>query len=402
MELSERVIGTMRDASRALTGPKRRRFQAEVCLQYLDGSATRAERVFGWSRHTVKLGLNELRTGIECLDAFSLRGNRRTEDKCPQLEQDIRSLVDGHSQADPQFRSTLAWTRLTGEAVREALIQEKGWTDEELPSVRTLRDILNRLGYRLRRVQKTKPKKKIPETDAIFENVHRCNAQADDDEQTLRISMDVKAKVKVGEFSRGGESRGADAVQAQDHDMGCEGTLVPLGILDVAGGPLTVVMGTSKETADFLADGLLTWWDQSKDRYAHVRKLVINLDCGPENSGQRTQFLNRMVQFADQTGLEVHLVYYPPYHSKYNPVERCWAALENHWNGTLLDTVDTVVNWAATMTWKGTRPIVHLLDRIYQSGVTLTKKAMQPIQQRLTRKPELPKWDIKIQPYPTQ
>lgn len=162
MELPEQVIGTIRDAAKALTGAKRRRFQADVCLQYLDGSPTRTERVFGWSRHTVSLGLNELRTGIACLDAFSQRGNRRAEDKCPQLEQDIRSLVDGHSQADPQFRSTLAWTRLTGEAVRDALIQEKGWTDEELPCVRSLRDILNRLGYRLRRVQKTKPQKKLP------------------------------------------------------------------------------------------------------------------------------------------------------------------------------------------------------------------------------------------------
>lgn len=214
--------------------------------------------------------------------------------------------------------------------------------------------------------------------------------------------MDVKAKVKMGEFSRGGESRGAEPVKAQDHDMGGQGTLVPLGILDVAGGLLTVILGNSKGTADFLVDGLLTWWELSKERYAHVRKLVINLDCGPENSGQRTQFLNRMVQFADQAGLEVHLVYYPPYHSKYNSVERCWGVLENHWSGTLLDTVETVVNWAGTMTWKGTRPVVHLLDKIYQTGVKLGKKAMQPIQQRLQRNPELPKWDIAIQPCPTQ
>lgn len=129
------------------------------------------------------------------------------------------------------------------------------------------------------------------ETDAIFENVHRCNAEADADEHTLRISMDVKAKVKMGEFSRGGESRGAEPVRAQDHDMGGDGLFVPLGILDVANGLLTVILGTSKETADFLADGLLKWWELSGGRYAHVRKLVINLDCGPENSGQRTQFL---------------------------------------------------------------------------------------------------------------
>lgn len=108
------------------------------------------------------------------------------------------------------------------------------------------------------------------------------------------------------------------------------------------------------------------------------------------------------MRFADETGLDVHLVYYPPYHSKYNAVEHCWGVLENHWNGTLLNTVETVLNWAGTMTWKGTRPVVHLLDQIYQTGVKLTKKSMQPIQQRLKRKPELPKWDILIQPCPTR
>ena len=206
--LTEEVIASFKDAARKLTGPKRRAFQAQVTLDYLDGNVWKAERVFGWSHHTVTLGLNELRTGITCLGNFSARGNHKTEEKLPELEADIRALAEPESQTDPKFQSPFLYTRMTAKAVRQALIDQKGWTDEELPHVNTIGEILNRLGYKLRRVQKTKPLKKIKETDAIFDNVRQENQAADDDPDVVRISMDAKAKVAVGDFSRDGESRG--------------------------------------------------------------------------------------------------------------------------------------------------------------------------------------------------
>jgi len=132
--------------------------------------------------------------------------------------------------------------------------------------------------------------------------------------------------------------------------------------------------------------------------HAHIRQLVINLDNGPQNSSFRTQFMKPMVEVADRNGLEIVLVYYPPYHSKYNPIERCWGLLENHWNGTLLDNVTTVLNWAGTMTWKGLRPIVHLLEATYEKGVRVAKKAFQEISQRLQRDKLLPKYFVRISP----
>ena len=103
--LTEQQIATIKDAAQKLTGAKRRAFQAQVTLDYLDGSARRAERMFGWYRKTVELGLNELRTEITCRDNFSARGNRKTEEKLPQLEHDIRSLAEPESQQDPKFQS---------------------------------------------------------------------------------------------------------------------------------------------------------------------------------------------------------------------------------------------------------------------------------------------------------
>ena len=314
--LTKEVIASFKDAARKLTGPKRRAFEAQVTLDYLDGNIWNAEKVFGWSHHTVALGLNELRTGITCMDNFSARGNRKTEAKFPQLEADIRALAEPESQTDPKFQSPFLYTRMTAKAVRQALIDQKGWTDEELPHANTIGEILNRLGIKLRPVQKTKPLKKIKETEAIFANVRQENRAADDDPNVIRISMDAKAKVAVGDFSRDGESRGAEATQAWDHDPEPDQKLVPQGILDLTSCLLSIFIATSNGTSDFIVDCLVQWWEANQARYPDARRLVINLDNGPENSSHRTQFLNRMVMFADATELEVKLVYYPPYHSK--------------------------------------------------------------------------------------
>jgi transposase len=105
-----------------------------------------------------------------------------------------------------------------------------------------------------------------------------------------------------------------------------------------------------------------------------------------------------MVEFSDRIRTPIQLLYYPPYHSKYNPIERCWGILEQHWNGSLLSDVQTMLAWALSMTWKGFHPLVKLSKRIYDKGISLTKKAMEEIEMRLERNPLLPKWDILIQP----
>ena len=133
-----------------------------------------------------------------------------------------------------------------------------------------------------------------------------------------------------------------------------------------------------------------------RERFAHITTLVINLDNGPENHSRRTQFMQRIIEVVQQYQVSIRLAYYPPYHSKYNPVERCWGILENHWNGALLDTIDAVLQFATTMTWKGTHPGVELVTTTYQTGVKLTKEAMEVVETQLTRLPELTKWFVDI------
>lgn len=398
IELGKQVIETIREAARKLRGCKRRAFEAEVTTEYLEGKAREAEKVFGWSRETVKQGMEEVRSGIICVERFGERGNQRSEERKPKMAEDIKTLADPESQADPKFQTVFQYTRMTAKRMREALIKEKGWKSEELPCENTIGAIMNRLGYRMRRVQKTKPVKRLPETDAIFENVARENQASDERADSLRISMDVKNKVKVGDFSRNGEIRAAEAPQAWDHDLNPEAQLVPLGILNLHTHSVDLFFGTSRSTSDFIVDGLQCWWDAHRSLYPQIRHLAIDLDNGPEQASNRTQFMQRLVQFADHNQLEICLIYYPPYHSKYNPVERCFGVLEQHWNGALLNSTDSVLAWAHSMTWNGQQPIVTLWDKVYQTGISIAKKAFKFVEQRLQRLPDLPKYSVRIFP----
>lgn len=214
----------------------------------------------------------------------------------------------------------------------------------------------------------------------------------------MRISIDAKARVKVGPFARGGKSRVPTA--AADHDFEALAHVTPVGILLPASDELFLYGITSKVTSDCLVDCLAHCWERVRDRFAAVKTLVINLDNGPENHSRRTQFVQRLVDFARDYGVHVRLAYYPPYHSKYNAIERCWGILENHWNGALLDSIEAVIGFAATMTWKGKHPLVLLVQTSYASGVALSKEAMKALEAQLTRHPTLGKWFLDIAPAP--
>ncbi len=185
--------------------------------------------------------------------------------------------------------------------------------------------------------------------------------------------------------------------QGWDHDPPAKVKLVPFGILMVATGALMLLFG-ARETSDAWVDGLQMWWLQVRAGLGQVKRLVIYVDNGPKNSGRRTQFLKRMVQFADWSGLEIRLVYYPPYHSKYNPIERCWSSLEKKWNGVLLNSLKVVLQRALMMVWKGRHPTVKRLHGDYPNGVRVPAKEMKEYEARLERSATLPKYDITIKP----
>jgi transposase len=205
----------LRQGADRLKGHERRLFMAEVTLKLCGGNARKAERRFNWGRETVAKGIRELQQGVRCLENFAARGRPRLEVKTPQFAQDIRAIVEPHTQADPELKSSRRYSNLSAVDVLEAL-QTKGYAKENLPSERSLRDILNRMNYRLKRIQKGKPLKKTPQTNAIFANVKAVKKEIKGPD-TLEISVDTKAKVNEGDYARGGKNPDRRGRQ------GCEG-----------------------------------------------------------------------------------------------------------------------------------------------------------------------------------
>jgi hypothetical protein len=382
------------NTAKKLKGSDRRQFMAEVVRGLGVGGQTRAERELGWNRRTIRKGMAELKHGLAIVDAVRLRGRKRIEVRLPNLLEDIRAIVDAQSQTDPSFKSTRLYSRMSAAAVRRLLVEQKGYRATELPGEETIRVRLNELGYHLKRVAKTQPRQRIAETDAIFKQINTVNQDADEQPNVLRISMDAKATIALGEYDRGGKTRVPTA--AFDHDFGSTLSLTPYGILIPQLNDLSLFLIRSKVTADCIVDCLEAWWNRVKGQFTHIHALVINQDNGPENHSGRTQFMHRLVEFARTAQLTIQLAYYPPYHSKYNPVERAFGWLEQHWRGSLLDSIETVTRFAQTLTFKGKHPTVTLVETLYPTGVKLTKKAMVALEQQIQRLPELTKWFVTI------
>ena len=160
-------------AASKMTGATRRAFEAEITMKYCGGNARQAESVFGRGRHTVEVRLAERRTRIICLRSHSTcSGRPRCEDAHPQVAETLQQQAEAHAQQNPTFRTLLAYTRLTAKGALETL-RAQGYRDDQLPAPSTMAAVLNRLRFRLRKVIKAKPQKKIKETDAIFHNIKK-------------------------------------------------------------------------------------------------------------------------------------------------------------------------------------------------------------------------------------
>jgi hypothetical protein len=188
-----------------LSGSEKRK-AAKLAREYGEGGETYVAKVLGMSRNTVRKGAREI-DGEEIEDEFYLRGRNRATGNQPELEARITAIMEEQRQCDPKFQTARLYTNLSAKEVWRQLIKQYGYSEAELPTVRTLNTIINELGYTLKTVKKTKPSKKVEETDLIFDNLKETHKNAIDDDDIVRLSIDAKDRVKVGEFSRGGESR---------------------------------------------------------------------------------------------------------------------------------------------------------------------------------------------------
>ena len=174
--------------------------------------------------------------------------------------------------------------------------------------------------------------------------------------------------------------------------------LAPFGVLEVEAGQSTIIFGECRETSNFIVDSLERWYKIRKKEIQKYKEILINVVNGSPVSGSSTQFLKRMILFSQKINKPIHLVYYPPYHSKYNPVERFWGILENYWNGEILSSIEKTLMIAKATTWKKIHPLVDYFKAEYETGVKPTKEEMKEINKYIRRSKTLPKWDIYISP----
>jgi len=376
------------------SGEKRREAAAEIAINYGTGGQTFASEEFRMSRNTVRKGMHEIESGKKVEDKFKLRGRKKITEKLPLLEDQIRTILDSQSQADPKFQTDRLFTKMTIGEIRKQLIKQYGYANDELPHNRTLNNLINEMRYTLRTVKKSEPIKKVAETDDIFAVINGMSEVAAADDNIVRLSIDAKATVDIGNFSRGGKSR--VEVNAYDHDFS-EQSITPFGIMDVKKKTTDIYLCKTKVTADFIVDMLEEYW--IANGYSGTGKtLLLNLDNGTENSSRRTEFIKRMVQFSIDHNTEVILAYYPPYHSKYNRIERVWGVLELHWDAAMLDTEETIKKYIETCTYDQKHLKATIIDTIYNTGVKVNKKAMEIYEKAIKRLPGLEDWFVHIEP----
>jgi len=262
LKLTKAVKKVLQTAVAALQGPARRLFIASVVTEMGRGGQRRAAAQLRWNRGVIRKGLHELRSGIICIDAFSARGRKRLRERQPDMEKDLRQIAEAASQTDPTFRTTRLYRRLTAKEVQRQLLEEKSYRPEQVPSERTLRRQLTAMGYYPRQVAKSKPVRKIKETDAIFEQLHQIHRQADADPGTVRISLDTKAGLPIGNLSRGGKRRQGE--HAADHDMEPELKLTPFGLFRPDTNETWLYFTSGSVAADFMVDRLEEIWPTLK------------------------------------------------------------------------------------------------------------------------------------------
>ena len=344
----------------------------------------------GCCRTFVKKCYITVRDNLEIKSNKNKCGRKKITEKYPELKNDIKKIIDGKLYTNSHFETEQLFCSLTIDEVMQKLLN-LGKYNAKFISRSSLSNLLNEMGYNLKKVKRNKPLKKIKETDAIFKNVSSKKEEALNDENTALISIDTKDKVIIGPYSRNGKSR--ILVEACDHEL-TNDCLIPFGILDLKTNQSYFYNFINKPTSNAIVDCID---DYLSDKLC--TKLVILLDNGPDNSGVRTAFLKSLVDLSDKYQIEIELVYYPPYHSKYNPIERLWARLEMMWNGMLLSTKQICKKVMEQLTWKKVKSKVKYITKEYEKGITYSKEEMNQYEGvNIHRNEELKKWSILITP----
>lgn len=328
--------------------------------------------------------------------SLEFRGRKRITVKYPNLKNDIEKVIENYKNVDSHFKTETLYVSISPKAIIDELVEKYNYP-KGFACYNTINTLLNEMGYKCHKIPKTQVLCKIPETDEIFSNVneHLEDVQNTDD-TVLAISIDDKATKKIGKISDNGTTR-LD-IKALDHDTNFECNLKPFGILDLKTNETFITCTEYCSSARFKVD-CIEEYVKRKLENKDIKKLKIFLDNGPENSGSRKLWLLDLVRLSIKYNIVIDLVYYPPYHSKYNKIERFWARLQMVWNKVILDTKEKAIECINKTAWKCVQSKGMLSDKKYEKGIQVTVSQIDFINKHIIREKGLEKWSIVITPF---
>lgn len=310
------------------------------------------------------------------------RGRKKFEEKYPEIVSQIKEICDNSENVEKSLRDDITYIDVSAGYVLEKLKTEYGYSDDDCPSENTIRRIFKqKLNYKLSRVKKSKVYKKIPETDEIFENVNKKKEEVkQSDDNIIAFSIDDKATKQIGDVSGGGSSW--IEREALDHDTNVDAIIKPFGMLNMKTNETSVYCTDNNSTAEFKVESIRKQLKKEIAKNPRIEKLFLFLDNGPENSSRRTLWIFSLIMLAIEFQIKIELVYYPPYHSKYNLIEHFWGTLQKHWNGLIINTITKLLGAINSTKWSGVKANSVFDEKLYEKGKKVDKKILKILMEK--------------------
>lgn len=322
-------------------------------------------------------------------------GSKRYDEIYPDIHQKFLDVLKDYTAGDP-MQEDVMWTNLTLREIVHQLADKHGIC----VSITVIRQLLHKHNYRRRKAQKKQTMKTVQDKDAQFENIARLKAEYRSAGNPI-ISFDTKKKEQLGNYYRSGHLYTREEIHTYDHDFNsfADGVVIPHGIYDLCDNSGYINIGVSKDTSEFACDSIRNWWHhEGQYRYARATSILALCDGGGSNNSRHYIFKEDLQKLVEDIGIEIRIAHYPPYNSKYNPIEhRLFPHVTRACEGVVFKSVELVKElMAKTKTSKGLRVTVNVIDKVYQTG----RKATDGFKENMSIKFHqfLPKWNYTATP----
>jgi Rhodopirellula transposase DDE domain len=399
MYYSDEITDLMLKHHQSLSEKDQRKYAAIEAVKLGRGGIIYIARVLGVDRNTIAKGIKELKSESEpTLNQKRIRrtgGGRKTRDsQIPDLNERFLEVLKNHTAGDP-MSDQIKWTNLTHQQIVEGLKAQ-----ETIVSTTVVKKLLKKHGYVKRKAQKQQTTGSTKNRNEQFENLAKITAEYEFQGNPI-VSMDTKKKEFIGNLYRAGSLYTTEVVTTFDHDFWslADGKVVPHGIYDLQHNRGYLNLGISKDTSEFACESIKLWWaNYGKFIYPQADSILIKCDGGGSNNSNHHIFKSDLQKLVDELGIEIRIAHYPPYTSKYNPIEhRLFPHVTRACQGVIFTSLELVKNlMAKTHTKTGLSVVVNVIDKIYETG----RKAAHGFKEtmKIIFDEYLPKWNYRAVP----